>query len=117
MEEKSKEHVIGPDSPYNTDTPGNQHVTHYGGIRPQARKLHDPDVTFEEYYYYALKTREEEKHLEAPRTQWAALLNRKIKTTNGDSHEKGEPINANLAKSENRLQISDEVRSSSTVLI
>lgn len=31
-----------------------------GGIRPQHRKLHDPDVTFEEYYYYAQLTRAEE---------------------------------------------------------
>ncbi|KAJ5176700.1 amino acid transporter [Penicillium canariense] len=30
------------------------------GIRPQHRRLHDPTVTFEEYYHYAQKTREEE---------------------------------------------------------
>lgn len=30
-------------------------------IKPQHRRLHDPDVTFEEYHYYALRTREEEK--------------------------------------------------------
>lgn len=27
---------------------------------PQMRKLHDPSITFEEYYYYAEKTRAEE---------------------------------------------------------
>ncbi|KAJ7105365.1 putative amino acid transporter [Mycena epipterygia] len=31
-----------------------------GGIHPRARGLHDPDVTFEEYYYYAQLTRAEE---------------------------------------------------------
>lgn len=31
-----------------------------GYIKPQQRLLHDPNVTFEEYHYYALKTREEE---------------------------------------------------------
>lgn len=30
-------------------------------IRPQHRKLHDPSVTFEEYYYYAQLTRAEEE--------------------------------------------------------
>ena len=32
-------------------------------IRPQDRRLHDPEVTFEEYHYYALRTRAEEKTL------------------------------------------------------
>ncbi|KAJ7234650.1 putative amino acid transporter [Mycena rebaudengoi] len=31
-----------------------------GGIPPRARGLHDPDITFEEYYYYAQLTRAEE---------------------------------------------------------
>ena len=35
------------------------------GIRPQHRLLHDPAVTFEEYHYYALKTRAEEDSLAA----------------------------------------------------
>ena len=29
-------------------------------VKPQQRLLHDPNVTFEEYHYYALRTREEE---------------------------------------------------------
>jgi hypothetical protein len=32
-------------------------------IRPQFRKLHDPDVTFEEYHYHALRSRAEEDEL------------------------------------------------------
>lgn len=39
-------------------------------IKPQGRKPHDPDVKFEEYYYYAQKTREEEKAYVAPKTNW-----------------------------------------------
>jgi hypothetical protein len=31
-----------------------------GAVRPQHRRLHDPNVTFEEYYYYAQQTRAEE---------------------------------------------------------
>ncbi|KAJ9272090.1 hypothetical protein DTO212C5_1853 [Paecilomyces variotii] len=38
-------------------------------ISPQHRKLHDPDVTFEEYYYYAQLTRaEEEQHAASEET-------------------------------------------------
>ncbi|KAI9716609.1 MAG: hypothetical protein M1828_007642 [Chrysothrix sp. TS-e1954] len=38
--------------------------------RPQMRKLHDPSITFEEYTYYARKTRaEEDKHADLERSQ------------------------------------------------
>ncbi|EAL94076.1 putative amino acid transporter [Aspergillus fumigatus Af293] len=37
------------------------HGTGTAAIRPQHRKLHDPSVTFEEYYYYAQLTRAEEE--------------------------------------------------------
>lgn len=43
----------------------NPSVTPGVGIRPQHRLLHDPAVTFEEYHYYAIKTRAEEDALEA----------------------------------------------------
>lgn len=32
-------------------------------IKPQSRLLHDPDVSFEEYLYYAERSRAEEAHL------------------------------------------------------
>ncbi|RLL98830.1 hypothetical protein CFD26_106651 [Aspergillus turcosus] len=45
-------------------------------IRPQHRKLHDPSVTFEEYYYYAQLTRAEEE--QQPNTDkergWLSIL-------------------------------------------
>ncbi|KAI0014563.1 transmembrane amino acid transporter protein-domain-containing protein [Xylariomycetidae sp. FL0641] len=52
-------------------------------IRPQARKLHDPDVTLEEYHYYAQKTRAEQQALEPPQMNWLALL--KGKRSHGGS--------------------------------
>ena len=54
-----------------------RHVVQTTYIKPQARKLHDPDVTFEEYYYYACKTRAEEKNLSEPKIQWRELMLRK----------------------------------------
>lgn len=41
----------------------NPSVTPGIATRPQHRLLHDPAVTFEEYHYYALKTRAEEDAL------------------------------------------------------
>jgi hypothetical protein len=85
-------------------------------IKPQGRKPHDPDVTFEEYYYYAQKTREEEKTIELPpSTKWREVLLRKKAETPHDISD-GEPgahpsqhlTAANFANRENRLEISDE---------
>lgn len=45
------------------------------GIKPQHRKMHDPDVTFEEYAYYAKQTRaEEETHTPATKTGILSIL-------------------------------------------
>ncbi len=80
-----------------------------GYIKPQYRKPHDPDVTFEEYYYYAQKTREEELTYEAPKIQWREFLSRK-KTTHTDvtdPHASGaEKITGNAT--DGRLEITDE---------
>jgi hypothetical protein len=46
-------------------------------IKPQHRKPHDSDVTFEEYNFYAEKTREEEKTIENTGTNWREILLRK----------------------------------------
>jgi hypothetical protein len=88
-------------------------------IKPQARKLHDSAVTFEEYHYYALQTREEERNLPAPKTNWREILLRKkpaheiSTTTANDPHghsnvEKHDLSTLNLAKKENRLEITDQ---------
>jgi hypothetical protein len=43
-------------------------------ISPQQRLLHDPEVTFEEYHYYALKTRAEEDALAATDTGKTGIM-------------------------------------------
>lgn len=78
-------------------------------IKPQARLIHDPNVTFEEYYYYAQKTREEEKALEAPNTDWKALLTMKKQPTDvADNSRKFSATDADFANKESRIGISDE---------
>jgi len=79
-------------------------------IKPQGRLPHDPDVTFEEYYYYALRTREEERTVGAPKTDWREIVLRK-KSPAGPGAEA--PITSTLtaedfANREHRLEISDE---------
>ena len=79
-------------------------------IKPQARLLHDPAVTFEEYQYYARRTREEEKHLISPKLRWRQIINR---TTNEDAGQidagaDSKVPEVNFANEGNRLQITDE---------
>ena len=80
-------------------------------IRPCERKLHDPDVTLEEYLFYAKRTREEERSLEAPETQWGKFFSRKPKE-NSDLGRVNDSTkidtSVNLADKDNRLHISDE---------
>lgn len=82
-------------------------------IRPQARKLHDPDVSLEEYHYYALRTREEERSLESPKTQWRQFLARKtevkdINASTGENSLMKNTTDLNLADPNTRLEVSDE---------
>lgn len=88
-------------------------------IKPQARKLHDSSVTFEEYHYYALKTRAEEASLEKIHTNWKEIILRKKPAHDAlatdDSHRSSDAEkqiattgNANLSNRSNRIEISDE---------
>ena len=82
-------------------------------IKPRARLLHDPAVTFEEYQYYAQRTREEQKHLESPKLLWREVLNRKTKKVArengpGADHDGGKVPEVNFANQLDRLQITDE---------
>lgn len=45
-----------------------------GGTRPQHRKLHDPSVTFEEYYHYAQLTRAEEDSFGGRETGFLSII-------------------------------------------
>ena len=82
-------------------------------IKPQARLIHDPAVTFEEYRYYALRTREEEKRLTSPKLRWREILTRSSKKEDpmidaGPDHNHMKVVDANFASEEGRLHISDE---------
>lgn len=85
-----------------------------GPIRPQARKLHDPDVTLEEYHYYALRAREEEAHLPKPKTHWREVLLRnkapaeQDETTGKGFQQVGDAGVLNLSSRANRIEITDE---------
>jgi hypothetical protein len=79
-------------------------------IKPQSRKPHDPSVTFEEYHYYALRTRQEEQTYEAPKTGWKDIvLRKKNPRTSGDNGSTLQTTAAQPASSSlGRLEISDE---------
>ena len=93
-------------------SPDEQHVTtvQITFTKPQARLLHDPAVTFEEYHYYARRTREEEKNLEAPKLRWREIINGKMvkDAQQIDGGAEGKVPEVNFANEENRLQITDE---------
>lgn len=80
-----------------------------GYIRPQARKLHDPDVTFEEYHHYALQTREEEAALPKPKTSWREIMLRAKPKAEAEDRV-GETISSdlNFSSRANRADITDE---------
>lgn len=77
-------------------------------IKPQAREPYDPSVTFEEYSFYAQKTRAEELSLESP------VLNiRRVLAGKRGAHDHDNQITTHLTASdfkhrERRLLITDE---------
>lgn len=90
---------------------GNQ-VGYSGPIKPQQRPLHDPNVTFEEYYYYAQQTRaDEDRHPRHGRetSVWSMLFPSKSDggvTRAGETG--GEVEKMNLGDPSLRATISDE---------
>ncbi|KAI8946118.1 transmembrane amino acid transporter protein-domain-containing protein [Xylaria longipes] len=54
---------------------------------PRQRKVHDSRVTFEEYHYYAQRTREEQLLLEAPQWQWRSVFSSHKKTAGAVQEE------------------------------
>ncbi len=104
MEEKSA--FKGAPPPYLEDPVVGINPTY---IKPQARRLHDTAVQFEEYHYYAQRTREEQKTLENPGTNWRHVFLGKKK----QHAENQEPVPENIdsdkfATASNRIEISDE---------
>lgn len=79
------------------------------GIRPQHRKMHDPDVTFEEYHHYAQQTRAEEAtHMPPTKTGLLGIL---IPSKSGPGAGYSEAIKSDVhvtGDSKARAAISDE---------
>jgi hypothetical protein len=65
------------DNEKSTSAPHGNATQYY--FPPSQRKIHDSEVTFEEYHYFALRTREEQRQLEAPKWNARALLSFKKK--------------------------------------
>ena len=96
-----------------TGSSDGQQVPQSTHIKPQARLLHDPAVTFEEYQYYARRTREQEKHIESPKLRWREIINHRTnkdppQNDAGVDQKKREVPEVNFAHEGNRLQITDE---------
>ena len=82
-------------------------VTSTSLIKPQAREPYDPNVTFEEYHYYAQKTREQELSLEPPVLNVRRLFGRKSDA--GDENEFTTTLTEeDFTNRERRLLITDE---------
>jgi hypothetical protein len=78
-------------------------------IKPQERLPHDPNVTFEEYHWYALRTRTEEESYEAPKTNWKSLLMHKKDTHNDISAVQVQAdTERKFSQSARRFEITDE---------
>jgi hypothetical protein len=80
-----------------------------GAVPPQHRHLHDPDVSFEEYYFYATQTRAEEDTLVPPKVgkNWFAYLVPNLQKEEGSGPE-GPAPDINVNDREKRLHITDD---------
>ena len=82
-------------------------------VRPQHRKLHDSGVTFEEYHYYALRTRaEEDAAAVVPMAEKTSMISQVLRRKGAPGPEGEKQIvgagEKNLADPRTRLEISDE---------
>jgi hypothetical protein len=105
--EETREKPKSTDSPSTPDEAMRAPSTY---IKPQGRKPHDSDVTFEEYYYYAQRTRAEEAAIEAPKTDWREIVLRKKNpaAVEGQDVPVSHLTAEDFANRDHRLEISDE---------
>lgn len=97
------------DEKLRTDSPGYvQEVDSGGLIKPQAREPYDAAVSFEEYHFYANKTREEQLTLEAPHWNVLQLFKKKSQLDAQDNLPVNTLTEADFRNPEKRLQITDE---------
>ena len=57
---------------------------------PSQRKVHDSNVTFEEYHYYAQRTRQEQRQLQSPQWQWRTVFSSRKKPVDDPVEEEHE---------------------------
>lgn len=78
-----------------------------GPISPQMRLLHDTDVTFQEYQYYARLTREEQENIPKSKAgkNIAAYL---IPSLQKSEQNEVEVVQANTSDPEKRVEITDQ---------
>lgn len=79
-----------------------------GAIPPRLRALHDKDVSFQEYQYYARLTREEQDALPPPAKAGKNLLAYLIPNLQKSAVSEVERVDLNTSDPEKRKQISDE---------
>lgn len=89
-------------------TPVTAPVVSTGYIKPQHREVHDSRVMFEEYHYYAQKTREEQMTYESPKLQWREVLLRKKNEHESEDTAVQKLSEEILSSPEKRMHISDE---------
>lgn len=79
-----------------------------GAIRPQLRKLHDTAISYEEYAYYAAKTRREEEEF-ASQTKGTGILQVLFpsKSGHGASNARKSSV-TDYSTPEKRMQITEE---------
>ena len=77
-------------------------------IKPQHRKLHDAGVSFEEYHYYALKTRELEKQRDPDEYSQKSSIKELLLHRKAASRRPSAVADVNLADPAKRFEITDE---------
>ncbi|GFF28308.1 hypothetical protein IFM51744_00517 [Aspergillus udagawae] len=96
------------EKPRTEPAPDGQEGGYSSLIKPQARQPYDPTVAFEEYHYYANKTREEELGLAAPHSNVRKLFQKAAQTDAQDNIPTTTLTEADFRNPERRLQITDE---------
>lgn len=113
--------AVGGGDPRLSVDEGQNGISSMAYTLPQMRKLHDPNVTFAEYNYYAKKTRAEEDSDAAEERSSAGTTgilnvifpsksNKGVEQHLGEGEKRGSVIAAtvNLSNPDKRAQISDE---------
>lgn len=97
------------DEKLNLDAQGpSQEVAFSTLIKPQAREPYDPTVTFEEYSFYAQRTRAEELTLESPTLNLRHVLGGKRGAQDHDHQITTHLTASDFTHRERRIMITDE---------